>query len=113
MFLCLQLFNVCIYVPARLFPGTIKADLTETLFELAVECYAEDRTVLQDKVPTNGSNTTQTLSEEILEDLHPPEDNNLDFALISHTLIEHRYYHFTPDIKTRVLSVVSPPPDFC
>jgi len=112
LLLCLQMFNVCVYVPAWMFPTVYHIDITESVLELAVEAIANDRSIMFND-ETGDTNPSQAYGLQILEDLHPPEEEQLEFLLFAHAPIENNYYHFTPDIKTYVFSVVSPPPDFC
>lgn len=107
------MFNVCVYLPSYAFPNGGNVDLTDSLLELIVEGISHNHNTMDTDGDADGSNTFPTFNEETLEDLHPPEENVIDFALYTRVQVEHNYYHFTPDIKTHVLSVVSPPPDFC
>jgi hypothetical protein len=93
-------------------PGKAKADLTETVLELVVEGFTYNSHMMYAYMGEDGSNSA-TLNEETLEDLHPPESKDIDFTLRAFSMVQHNYYHFTPDVKYRVLSVVTPPPDFC
>ncbi len=113
LFLCLQLVNICVYIPSWMYPGTPKADLTESVVELLLEGIMQDSKIMSDN-KTDDSSSYPTLNEEILmEDLHPAEESILDFSLFANALFGTGYYHYNTDIKTHVLSVVSPPPDFC
>ncbi len=113
LLLCMQLFNICVYLPSWAFPGNKKADLTDSVVELIVEAVGQDNTIMCATGNTDNTSSSPTINEEILEDLHPPDEYKLDFSLLSHWEIGRNHYHFTPDLKTHVLSVVSPPPDFC
>ena len=113
LFLCLQLINICVYIPSWMYPGQPKADMTESVLELVVESVSHNEHTMYDADNCETSNYP-TLNEEILlEDLHPPEDLAIKLTVLGNSLLEHNYYHFTPDIKDHVLSVVSPPPDVC
>lgn len=113
LFLCLQLVNICVYIPSWMYPGAPKADLTQSVVELLVEAISQDATIMVDK-KTGDSSNYPTLNEEILmEDLHPAEESNTDISLFANYLFGTGHYHFAADLKTHALSVVSPPPDFC
>ena len=73
LLLCVQMINVCVYVPAWMFPTVEHIDLTESVLELAVEAIANDRNIMFDS-KTGDSNTSQAFGLQILEDLHPPDD---------------------------------------
>lgn len=111
LILCLQMFNICVYLPSWMYPGVAQGDLTESVIELIVEGATGDQTTMYSE--RGNSTNAPTINEEILEDLHPPEEYGLALHLQPHTPVAHNYYHFTPDIKTHVFSVVYPPPDFC
>lgn len=111
-FLCLQMANICVYIPAWMYPGEAKAGLTQSVIALLVQSVGQD---VPSACDTAGAEEggLPTLNEEILlEDLHPPEETVVQNLLFAQLLFEHTFYHFTPDIKSHVHAVVSPPPDF-
>lgn len=113
LFLCLQLFNACVYIPSWMYPGPSKADLTESVVELLLETMFDDSNLMCD-YQTQGSPDFPSMSEEeMMEDLDITDTHIIDFSLFAFSQVQHNYYHYTTDIKSHVRSVVSPPPDFC
>lgn len=113
LFLCIQLINVCVYIPSWMYPGPSKADLTESVVELLLEAVLDDSMIMSD-YQTEGSASFPTLNEEVMqEDLHAADTEGFDFSLFASSQVRHNHYHYTADIKTHVFSVVYPPPDFC
>lgn len=82
------------------------------MLELVVEGFAHDSDMAYVNIDDTAT-SSPALNEETLEDLHLPETTDFDFMLLSFSDMEHNYYRYTPDIKTHVFSVVTPPPDFC
>lgn len=111
LLLCVQLFNVCLYVPAWMHPGHVKADLTESILELILEGITNDANTM--RTYDEGSPSSPSFAEEILEDLHLTKASKLDFTLSVFSQVQHNYYRYTADLKNHVFAVVYPPPDFC
>lgn len=95
-----------------MYPGGGKADLKDSVLELVLDWVHEGPQIIYGQ-NAETSHYPPLNEEVILEDLHPPEEQQIDFGLTAFAAVEHNYYHFTPDLKTHVLSVVCPPPDFC
>ena len=95
-----------------MYPGDVKLDLTETLLELTLES-ATGENIMHDGMHEDdaSSSSSQPQANEILEDLHPPDEDPLTFEIPLFSTFSSSTYHYTVDQKDHVLSVVSPPPE--
>ncbi len=98
---------MCLNLPEQGYLSLNDHDPTESMVELLVECYGNNRDIMEDDLAENqGSQTTGGGFLCFIDD-----DAAIRLGLLPPGHLARAWYRYVFDIKNWVLSVVSPPPD--